>query len=51
MNVEVDVGWGVNVGVLTGVEVGVAVGPGVPGMANSKAPISHPAPCGRAMPR
>lgn len=51
VNVEVDVGWGVNVGVLTGVEVVVAVGPGVTGDSNSKAPMSHPAPCGRAMPR
>lgn len=51
MNVEVDVGWGVNVGVLTGVEVGVADGPGVGGVPYSKAPISHPAPCGRAIPR
>mgnify|MGYP003508234522 CR=1 FL=1 len=51
MNVDVDVGWGVNVGVLTDVEVGVAVATGVPGMTNSKAPISHPTPCGRAMPR
>lgn len=48
---EVNVGWGVKVGVLTEVAVGVADGPGVGGVPYSKAPISHPAPCGRATPR
>jgi hypothetical protein len=51
VNVGVEVGCGVNVGVWMGVEVSVAVGPGVRGVPNSKAPMSHPAPCGRIMPR
>src|ERR1700674_2204283 len=48
----VGVGVGIGVGGIgEGVEVGIAVGVGVGARPTSKAPMSHPAPCGRANPR
>src|ERR1700674_1632939 len=49
---ETCVGMGIGVGGIgEGVEVGIAVGVGVGARPTSKAPMSHPAPCGRANPR